>query len=175
VLILFSLARQFESCCFLDIRERPSSVWRAFDCAFQSLSRKASEVPFDHVWRNTMSKRIYVGNLSYQTTENDLASLFEQVGEVESVNIITDRDTGRSKGFGFVEMGSDEADKAIAQFNGTEINGRTITVNEARPREDRSGNRGGGGGFGGGGGGGRRNSGGGGGGGRGRGGFGNRY
>jgi len=99
-----------------------------------------------------MSKRIYVGNLSYQTTENDIANLFGQVGEVESANIITDRDTGRSKGFGFVEMGNEDADKAIAQLNGTELNGRTITVNEARPREDRGGNRGG---YGRGGGGGR--------------------
>ena len=99
-----------------------------------------------------MSKRIYVGNLSYQTTEGDLANLFEQVGEVESVNIITDRDTGRSKGFGFVEMGNEEADKAIEQFNGTELNGRAMTVNEARPRPERSssrGNYGGGGGRGG--------------------------
>src|SRR5262249_22508537 len=91
-----------------------------------------------------MSKRIYVGNLSYQTTENDISNLFGQVGEVESVNIITDRDTGRSKGFGFVEMGNEDADKAIAQLNGSELNGRSITVNEARPREDRGGNRGGG-------------------------------
>lgn len=105
-----------------------------------------------------MAKRIYVGNLSYQTTEGDLSNLFESVGQVESVNIITDRDTGRSKGFGFVEMGNEDADKAIAQFNGTELNGRSITVNEARPREERSGgggrgrggfNRGGGGGGGG--------------------------
>ena len=96
-----------------------------------------------------MSKRIYVGNLSYQTTEGDLSNLFEQVGQVESVNIITDRDTGRSKGFGFVEMGNDDADKAIAQFNGTELNGRALTVNEARPREERSGG-GGRGGYGGG-------------------------
>ena len=108
-----------------------------------------------------MSKKIYVGNLSYQTTEGDLSSLFEQVGQVESVNVITDRDTGRSKGFAFVEMSSEDADKAITQFNGTEVNGRTLTVNEARPREERSGNRGGG--YGGG-----RNS-------SGRGGYGNRY
>lgn len=110
-----------------------------------------------------MTKRIYVGNLSYQTTENDLTMLFEQAGQVESVNIITDRDTGRSKGFGFVEMAADEAEKAIAQFNGTELNGRTLTVNEARPREERSGGRGG---YGGGGGGRGRGA---------RGGFGNRY
>ena len=107
-----------------------------------------------------MAKRIYVGNLSYQTTENELASLFEQAGQVESVNIITDRDTGRSKGFGFVEMGDDDAEKAIAQFNGQELNGRALTVNEARPREERSG--GGRGGFGGGRGGGRGSGGGGG-------------
>ena len=96
-----------------------------------------------------MSKRIYVGNLSYQTTEHDLTNLFEQVGQVDSVNLIMDRDTGRSKGFAFVEMTGEDADKAIAQFNGTEINGRALTVNEARPREERSfggGNRGGGGG-----------------------------
>ena len=91
-----------------------------------------------------MSKRIYVGNLSYQTTENDLTSLFEQAGQVESVNIITDRDTGRSKGFAFVEMAGDEADKAIAQFNGAEVNGRALTVNEARPREEHSSGGGGG-------------------------------
>ena len=98
-----------------------------------------------------MSKRIYVGNLSYQTTESDLTNLFEQAGQVESVNIITDRDTGRSKGFAFVEMAGDEADKAIAQFNGAEVNGRALTVNEARPREERSGGGGGGrGGYGGG-------------------------
>ncbi|MFL6215247.1 MAG: RNA recognition motif domain-containing protein [Blastocatellia bacterium] len=125
-------------------------------------------------------KRIYVGNLSYQTTEADLSDLFEQVGQVESVNIITDRDTGRSKGFGFVEMNDEDAEKAIAQFNGTEVNGRSVTVNEARPREERGGGRGGfGGNRGGGGGGGRGGFGGnrgGGGGGGGRGGYGgNRY
>jgi len=100
-----------------------------------------------------MSKRIYVGNLSYQTTEGDLARLFEEIGEVDSVSIITDRDTGRSKGFAFVEMGNEDADKAIAQLNGTEFNGRALTVNEARPRQERSG--GGRGGYGGGRGGGR--------------------
>jgi len=110
-----------------------------------------------------MSKRIYVGNLSYQTTEGDLADLFEKIGEVESVSIITDRDTGRSKGFAFVEMGNDEADKAIAELNGTEFNGRALTVNEARPRQERSGG-GGRGGYGGGGRGGRGGRGGGGGG-----------
>src|SRR5437764_10315626 len=94
-------------------------------------------------FRRNMSKRIFVGNLSYQTTESDLTSLFEQAGEVESASIITDRDSGRSKGFAFVEMDSEAADKAITQFNGTELNGRALTVNEARPREDRSNSRGG--------------------------------
>jgi RNA recognition motif-containing protein len=104
-----------------------------------------------------MSKKIYVGNLSYQTTETDLTTLFEQAGQVDSVSIITDRDTGRSKGFAFVEMSNEDADKAIAQFNGAEVNGRALTVNEARPREERSGGggRGGYGGNRGGGGGGR--------------------
>jgi len=90
-----------------------------------------------------MSKRIYVGNLSFQTTEGDLSNLFEQVGQVDSVNIITDRDTGRSKGFAFVEMSGEDAEKAIVQLNGSELDGRTLTVNEARPREERSGSRGG--------------------------------
>ncbi|HKA22375.1 MAG TPA: RNA-binding protein [Blastocatellia bacterium] len=90
-----------------------------------------------------MSKRIYVGNLSYKTTEGDLTNLFEQVGQVNSVNVVTDRDTGRSKGFAFVEMGTEDADNAITQFNGTEVNGRTLTVNEARPRQERPASRGG--------------------------------
>ena len=86
-----------------------------------------------------MSKRLFVGNLSYQTTESDITNLFEQAGEVQSASIITDRDTGRSKGFAFVEMGNEDASKAISQFNGFELNGRALTVNEARPREERSG------------------------------------
>jgi RNA recognition motif-containing protein len=77
-------------------------------------------------------KKIYVGNLSFQTTEDQLKDLFEQSGAVETVRIITDRDTGRSKGFGFVEM-QDGADHAIAQLNGQDFNGRSLTVNEARP------------------------------------------
>jgi RNA recognition motif-containing protein len=77
-------------------------------------------------------KKIYVGNLSFQTTEAQLKDLFEQSGAVETVRIITDRDTGRSKGFGFVEM-QDGADHAIAQLNGQDFNGRALTVNEARP------------------------------------------
>ena len=86
-----------------------------------------------------MSKRIYVGNLSFQTTEDDLSALFEPIGPVDSVHIITDRDTGRSKGFAFVEMSDTDAEKAIAQLNGVEVGGRALTVNEARPREERGG------------------------------------
>jgi RNA recognition motif-containing protein len=120
------------------------AAWRAFDFVFSFPFPQKLRKLLVTDFRRIMTKRIYVGNLSYQTTETDLTSLFEQVGQVDSVNIITDRDTGRSKGFAFVEMGSDDADKAIAQLNGTEVNGRALTVNEARPREERSGNRGGG-------------------------------
>ena len=80
-----------------------------------------------------MSKKIYVGNLSFRTTEDELAELFQQIGAVESVSIITDRDTGRSKGFGFVSMNDEDADKAIEAYNGKEVGGRALTVNEARP------------------------------------------
>ena len=98
-----------------------------------------------------MAKKLYVGNLAFQTTSQDLQELFAQAGTVESAQVIEDRDTGRSKGFGFVEMASDdEAAAAIEQFNGKDLAGRTLTVNEARPRENRGG--GGGRGFGGGGG-----------------------
>jgi RNA recognition motif-containing protein len=102
-----------------------------------------------------MSKKLYVGNLPYSTTEEDLRTLFEQAGEVADVAIITDRDTGRSKGFGFVEMATAEAgEEAIRRFNGFSMSNRSLTVNEARPREERSGGGGGGrGGYGGGGGG----------------------
>lgn len=100
--------------------------------------------------------KLYVGNLAFQTSSEDLQQLFAQAGTVQSASVIEDRETGRSRGFGFVEMASkEEGESAISQFNGKEFNGRNLTVNEARPREDR-GNRGGGGGggrgFGGGGG-----------------------
>ena len=80
-------------------------------------------------------KRIYVGNLSYDTTEDELRQIFGAHGEVSSVNLITDRETGRPRGFGFVEM--EGADAAIAALNNTEVGGRNLTVNEARPRNDR--------------------------------------
>jgi RNA recognition motif-containing protein len=80
-----------------------------------------------------MSKKLFVGNLSFQTTESDVASAFEQCGTVESVSIITDRDTGRSKGFGFVVMEEEAASKAIATLHGSQLHGRALTVNEAKP------------------------------------------
>jgi RNA recognition motif-containing protein len=119
--------------------------------------------------------KLYVGNLAFSTSSQDLQELFGQAGTVESASVVEDRDTGRSRGFGFVEMSSkEEGEAAIAQFNGKEVNGRSLTVNEAKPRENRAGggggrggyggnrgggyggNRGGGGGYGGGGGGGNR-------------------
>ena len=118
-----------------------------------------------------MGKKLYVGNLSYDVDSSALEELFAAHGTVQSAQIISDRDTGRSKGFGFVEMGSDEeAQAAIAALNGQQHGGRALTVNEAKPKENRGGG-GGGGGYGGGGGGGRGGYGGGGGGG-GRGGYG---
>jgi len=94
-----------------------------------------------------MAKKLYVGGLPYNTTEDELKTTFSEVGEVESAVIITDRESGRSKGFGFVEMAADEdAEKAIEKFNGQDFGGRRLTVNEARPRVERGG---GGGGFGG--------------------------
>ena len=123
-----------------------------------------------------MSMKLYVGNLAFTTSSQDLQELFAQAGTVESASVVEDRDTGRSRGFGFVEMSSkEEAEAAISQFNGKEVNGRALNVNEAKPRENRGGggrggfggnrgggygNRGGGGrsggGYGGGGGGGNR-------------------
>ena len=120
-----------------------------------------------------MGSKLYVGNLSYNTTSSDLEQLCGQHGTVQSAEVISDRETGRSKGFGFVQMGSDEeAQAVIAALNGQEVDGRALTVNEAKPREDRPrgggggggrggyGGGGGGGGYGGGGGGGGRRGGG---------------
>ena len=123
-----------------------------------------------------MGKKLYVGNVPFSATEGTLTDWFTPFGTVESARLITDRDTGRSKGFGFVEMSNDEeAERAIAEMNGKEMEGRALTVNEARPQEPRSGGGGrggGGGGYGGGGGGGYGGGGGGYGGGGGGGGFG---
>ena len=95
-----------------------------------------------------MSMKLYVGNLSFSATEQDLQDAFGEIGTVESINIIEDRDTGRSRGFGFVEMSSkEEGQNAISQLDGTELDGRNLKVNEAKPRENRGG---GGGGYGGG-------------------------
>ncbi|QDV36398.1 RNA recognition motif domain-containing protein [Tautonia plasticadhaerens] len=110
-----------------------------------------------------MSKKLYVGNLTYNVNESDLEAMFSPFGSVQSAQVIVDRDTNRSKGFGFVEMGSEsEAQDAIQALNGREHDGRNLTVNEAKPREARSGGggygggrSGGGGGYSGGGGGGR--------------------
>src|SRR3954469_2621417 len=120
-------------------------------------------VPFSNAGDAIMGKKLYCGNLSYNVASSDLDQIFGEYGTVQSAEVIMDRDTGRSKGFGFVEMQNDqEAQAAIAGVNGKEHDGRTLTVNEARPRENRSGGGGGGGGGrggyggGGGGGGGRR-------------------
>src|SRR3989442_1227360 len=101
-----------------------------------------------------MSMKLYVGNLAFQTTSQELQEMFAQAGTVESASVVEDRDTGRSRGFGFVEMSTkEEGTAAIAQFNGKEVSGRALNVNEAKPRENRGiggrsfagGNRGGGG------------------------------
>jgi RNA recognition motif-containing protein len=110
-----------------------------------------------------MATKLYVGNLSFKTTGDDLRTYFSQAGTVESASVIEDRETGRSRGFGFVEMATaEDAAAAIEQFNGKELDGRALTVNEAKPKTDRGGRGGGGGGgggrggYGGGGGGGGR-------------------
>jgi RNA recognition motif-containing protein len=105
-----------------------------------------------------MATKLYVGNLSFRTSGDELRDLFSQAGTVESASVIEDRETGRSRGFGFVEMATaEEAAKAIEMFNGKDLGGRNLTVNEAKPKTDRGGGGGGGGrgGYGGGGGGGR--------------------
>jgi RNA recognition motif-containing protein len=97
-----------------------------------------------------MGKKLYVGNLSYSVNNSDLEKLFAPHGTVQSADVITDRDSGQSKGFGFVEMSTeDEAKTAAADLNGREYQGRSLTVNEAKPKEDRGGSRGGGGSYGG--------------------------
>jgi len=103
----------------------------------------------DGAFQKDPEMKLYVGNLSYSTTDSSLNELFAPFGTVESARVISDRDTGTSKGFGFVEMSNADAQKAMGALNGREIDGRAIKVNEAKPQE----NRGGGGGYGGGGGG----------------------
>jgi cold-inducible RNA-binding protein len=103
-----------------------------------------------------MSTKLYVGNLSFNTSSQDLETMFAEAGTVQSASVVEDRDTGRSRGFGFVEMSTkEEAQAAISSFDGKDLDGRNLKVNEAKPRENRSG--GGGGGYGGGGNGGGRN------------------
>lgn len=82
-----------------------------------------------------MTKKMYVGNLPFQSTEDDIQNLFKQYGKVESVNLITDRETGRSRGFAFVEMSDDAAKEAMDNLDGTEFEGRNLKINEARPRK----------------------------------------
>jgi RNA recognition motif-containing protein len=130
-----------------------------FVCVGLDRAYQRSSVPSEG--DRIVGKKLYVGNLSYSVNNEGLQALFAPFGTVQSVQVIEDRDTGRSKGFGFVEMGSDhEAEAAIAGLSGKEHDGRALTVNEARPREDRGGGGGGGGrgrgGYGGGGGGGGR-------------------
>lgn len=104
-----------------------------------------------------MSRKLYVGNIPFETNENDLQALFAEAGAVESVNVVRDRETGRARGFAFVEMATDEAAQAaVAQLHDRSFGGRRLTVNEARPQTPRSGGGGGGYGRGGSGGGGRR-------------------
>ena len=103
-----------------------------------------------------MSTKLYVGNLSFNTSSQELETMFAEAGTVQSANIVEDRETGRSRGFGFVEMSTkEEAQAAITALDGKEFDGRSLKVNEAKPRENRSAGGGGGGGYGGGGGGGR--------------------
>jgi RNA recognition motif-containing protein len=152
-----------EQACFTYIRSRhPNLILRTLPFAEVKSDSRLLCIPKRKGL--FMSKKLYVGNLAFQTTSQDLQDLFAQAGTVESASVIEDRDTGQSKGFAFVEMSSEEeAAAAINQFNGKELAGRMLKVNEARPRENRGGGggRGFGGNRGGGGGGGNRGGGGG--------------
>jgi RNA recognition motif-containing protein len=133
-------------------REHPNLILRTIPFAEAKSDSQLLFIPKEERYIS-MSKKLYVGNLAFQTTNLDLQQLFGQAGTVESAQIIEDRDTGRSKGFAFVEMSTEaEAASAIDQFNGKEVAGRMLKVNEAKPRENRSGGGGGrnfGGGYGG--------------------------
>ena len=129
-----------------------SQVWKQSRQGRSKLFIRVKDTEFKFGFRtyNIMAKKLYVGGLSYDTNQEGLKSFFEEAGTVDSAVVISDRASGRSKGFGFVEMSTDEeAQKAIEMFNGKELDGRTVTVNEARPMVPRS--EGSGGGFGGGG------------------------
>jgi len=131
--------RQATESSFRRSPNRRRGIWPGFGILITFI--QFSEAIFD------MAKKLYVGNLSYSVDNNELEGMFAVHGTVQSANIITDRDTGRSKGFGFVEMANDtQAQAAIDALHGKEIGGRSLTVNEARPREDRGGFGGGGGG-----------------------------
>jgi len=142
----------FESRLILNFRSRsvehPKTALRCYRYSEATPIRSFFLFPSREKVHFVMSMKLYVGNLAFQTSSQELQELFAQVGTVESASVVEDRDTGRSRGFGFVEMSSkEEGEAAIQEFNGKEVNGRSLTVNEARPRE----NRGGGGrGFGGG-------------------------
>src|SRR5690242_15477894 len=151
-----------EQACFTQIEAAPGEsipnlILRTLPFAEANPIRSFFFVPNKERYIS-MAKKLYVGNLAFQTTSQDLQQLFAQAGTVESATVIEDRDTGQSKGFAFVEMSTEEeAASAIQQFNGREVAGRALKVNEARPRENRGGgggrgfggNRGGGGGYGG--------------------------
>src|SRR6202162_2216506 len=145
--------------------ERPAILPHAFDCSSAPALRRPTSLCFSAEVSHTQIahleatrlKNIFVGNLDFNTSEEELRQMFEAHGQVDRVSIMTDRDTGRSRGFGFVEMtNAEEGDKAIAALNGTQLGGRTLNVNEARPKVERGGGGGGGRGRGGRGGGGGR-------------------
>jgi cold-inducible RNA-binding protein len=148
------------------IRKLSSRAFKAVTVETYPLGTTTQQRSADYKPNNRMATKLFVGNLTFNSTENDLQDYFAQAGTVISVNIMQDRATGRSRGFAFVEMGSQaEADKAVEMFHQKDFQGRALTVNEARPREERPPGGGGGGYRGGGGGGGDRRGGGGGGGG----------
>jgi cold-inducible RNA-binding protein len=132
---------------------KPAILLAAIDCLPAPLAIFRNSVPacqrkvsshFDSSMQRQGVKNIFVGNLSFNTSEDELRQLFEPYGQVDRVSILTDRETGRSRGFGFVEMSSDEeGEKAIASLNGSQVGGRTLNINEARPKSDRGGGGGG--------------------------------